>query len=103
MRRETAKKAKTWQKRVPIRVRAMVLADRRLVVAGAPDVVPDDDPLGSFEGRCGGVLRVFDADSGDEISKHELASPPVFNGAAAARGRLFLASEDGSVSCLSGR
>ncbi len=100
---KTAKKAKTWQKRVPIRVRAMVLADRRLVVAGAPDVVPDDDPLGSFEGRCGGVLRVFDADSGDEISKHELASPPVFNGAAAARGRLFLASEDGSVSCLSGR
>ncbi len=91
-----------WRKRVPVRVRAMVLAKNRLVVAGPPDVVDRADPLGSFEGRKGGVLYILDAVSGETVVKHTLPSPPVFNGAVAANGRLLIVSEDGSVTCFGG-
>ena len=45
-----------WSERIPVRIRAMVLAGSRLVVAGPPDVVDASDPLGAFEGRKGGLL-----------------------------------------------
>ena len=61
------------------------------------------DPLGAFEGRKGGLLYVFDAASGEKLAEHELPSPPVFNGAAAAAGRLYLAEEDGSLTCFGKR
>ena len=89
----------TWTRRVPVRIRAMVLTPKRLVVTGPPDVVEADDPLGAFEGRKGGVLLVLDSGSGEELAKLTLPSPPVFNGAAAAAGRLFVAQEDGTVTC----
>ena len=43
---------------------------------------------------------MVDSASGKKLAEHRLASPPGFNGAAAARERLFLASEDGSVTCF---
>jgi hypothetical protein len=92
-------KRQTWSDRVLIRIRAMALTPEKLLVAGPPDVVDPDDPLGAFEGRKGGVLQVVDTASGGKLDEHRLPSPPVFNGIAAARGRLFLAEEDGSVSC----
>ena len=89
-----------WSERIPVRIRSMVLATGRLFVAGPPDVVDADDPLGAFEGRKGGLLYVFDSDSGEKLAEHTLRSPPVFNGAAAAGERLYLAEEDGSITCL---
>jgi outer membrane protein assembly factor BamB len=90
----------TWSQRVPIRVKAMVVAGRRLVVTGPPDVIDPENPLGAFEGRKGGLLWVFSADSGEKLAEHTLDAPPVFNGIAAARGRLYLCTRDGSVLCL---
>jgi hypothetical protein len=69
-------------------------------VAGPPDVVDPDDPLAAFEDRKGGMLRIVDKADGRTVSEHQLASPPVFNGAAAAGGRLFLSLEDGTVACF---
>lgn len=89
----------TWSDRVLIRIRAMALTPDKLLVAGPPDVVDPDDPLGAFEGRKGGILQVVETNSGEKLSEYRLPSPPVFNGIAAARGRLFLAEKDGSVSC----
>jgi hypothetical protein len=86
-----------WSYRVPVRIRAMLLAGDRLITAGPPDVVDPQDPLGAFEGRKGGVLHVVDAATGGRLSEFTLTSPPVFNGAAAAHGRLFLAAEDGAL------
>ncbi|MHC4177194.1 MAG: outer membrane protein assembly factor BamB family protein [Planctomycetota bacterium] len=88
-----------WEQRIPIRGQAMVVTDDQLCVAGPPDVVEMDDPLAAFEGRKGGVLRIVDKADGRTVSEHKLASPPVFNGAAAANGRLLLSLEDGSVAC----
>ncbi len=93
-------KKNTWQQRIPIRGRAMAVTEDQLCVAGPPDVVDTDDPLAAFEGRKGGVLRVVDKMTGETASEHKLAMPPVFNGAAAANGRLFLALEDGSLVCF---
>ena len=91
-----------WEQRIAIRGRAMVATDDRLCVAGPPDVVEADDPLGAFEGRKGGVLRIVDKTDGRLVSEHKLAMPPVFNGAAAANGRLWLSLEDGSLACFGG-
>jgi outer membrane protein assembly factor BamB len=89
-----------WAERVPVRVRAMVLAGDYLIVAGPPDVVDPKDPLGAFEGRKGGLMYVLDADSGKKLAERQLSAPPVFNGAAAASGRFYLAHEDGNVTCF---
>ncbi|HID77271.1 MAG TPA: hypothetical protein EYP56_14905 [Planctomycetaceae bacterium] len=92
-----------WLRRIPIRVRAMVLAGERVYVAGPPDVLDPKDPLGPYEGRFGGVLAVCDAGTGKKLGEHKLAAPPVFNGAAVARGRLLLSLTDGSVVCYARR
>jgi outer membrane protein assembly factor BamB len=86
-----------WTQRIPVRIRAMLAAGDRLFVAGPPDVVDPKDPLGAFEGRQGGLLYVVDAATGEHRAEHRLPSPPVFNGAAAARGQLYLATEDGRL------
>lgn len=78
----------------------MVATDGILCVAGPPDVVDAKDPLGAFEGRKGGVLRLVDTRTGEKKAEHPLPSPPVCGGAAAARGRLFICLEDGSVACF---
>ena len=90
----------TWSERIPVRIRAMVLATGRLFVAGPPDVVDRQDPLGAFEGRKGGVLSVIDSASGEKLAEHRLPSPPVFNGAAAATGRVYIVDEKGSITCF---
>jgi len=93
----------TWSHRIPVRVRAMALTAGRLFVAGPPDLLDANDPLGAFEGRKGGWLYVFDSASGEKLAEHELPSPPVLNGVAAANGRLYLAAEDGAVTCFGKR
>ncbi|HUT35051.1 MAG TPA: PQQ-binding-like beta-propeller repeat protein [Planctomycetota bacterium] len=96
-------KRSLWSQRVPVRIRAMVLAAGRLFVAGPPDLLEPKDPLGAFEGRKGALLYVLAADSGEKRAEHALPAPPVFNGAAAANRRLFLADEAGSVACFGTR
>ena len=95
----------TWRTRIPVRIRAMVLAQDRLFVAGPPDVVDPQDPLGAFEGRKGGQLFAFDTRSGEKVVMHALASPPVFNGAAAASERLYIVerTREGHVLWLFGQ
>ena len=89
-----------WSARIPVRIRAMVLTPKRLYVAGPPDVVDNSDPLGAFEGRKGGQLYVYDAATGNKLSTHALPSPPVFNGACAANGRLYVADTGGGLTCF---
>jgi outer membrane protein assembly factor BamB len=86
-----------WAKRIPVRVRTMVAASEHLFTAGPPDIVDPEDPLGSFEARKGGLLNVFDKHNGRKLAEYNLDSPPVFNGAAVANGKLYLSLEDGSL------
>ncbi len=94
----------TWSVRIPVRVRAMVLAKDRLFVAGPPDVIPEDDPAAAFEGRMGGDLWALSATDGRALSKLErLTAPPVYDGLIAANGALYLCTTDGSVHCFGGK
>ncbi|MHC4742494.1 MAG: outer membrane protein assembly factor BamB family protein [Planctomycetota bacterium] len=83
-----------WERRIPIRVNAMVSTTNVLFVAGYPDKVDPADPLASFEGRAGGILMACDKATGEELSQYKLSAPPVFNGMAAANGRLYVAMQD---------
>ncbi len=88
-----------WHDWAPVRIRAMVLAQEHLFVAGPPDVVDPDDLMGAFEGRKGAVLRAYSAADGKRLAQFELDAPPVFDGLIAAGGRLFMSTTDGHVAC----
>jgi outer membrane protein assembly factor BamB len=101
--KNTKKGKRQWFQRVPVRIRAMVQTSDVLFVAGPPDAIPDEDPLGPYEGRYGGKLHAIDASTGEKLGEYELASPPVFNGIAAVPGRLYITEKDGFVSCYAGK
>jgi len=86
-----------WSVHVPIRIRAMVVSDDVLAVAGTPDIVPPGDPYGAIENRMGGVLRLVSTVNGNTIAEYTLDSPPVFNGMSAAHGQIHLSTVDGRV------
>ena len=99
-----------WSGEVPVLVRGMVLAGETLFIAGPRDVLEEQGKGEGKEeeilrqeaallGETGAVLRVISADNGENIHEYELDSPPVFDGMAAADGRLYLATMDGCVSC----
>jgi len=81
-------------------VTALVRAGETVFAAGSPDVVDPKDPHGAWEGRKGGVLAAYAAEDGAELAEYKLPAPPVWDGMAAARGRLLLSLEDGTVVCM---
>ena len=90
-----------WTKRVLIQVRAMVLADKVLFVAG-PLYDAGDGPQGSNEDQ-GALLIAFSASDGSELARYRLDSAPIFDGMAAADGRLYMSLENGQVFCMAGQ
>jgi outer membrane protein assembly factor BamB len=104
--------ARDWAGDVPVLARAMALADRTLFVAGPPDLLNEVNARNTFEeeatqlslarqaaaleGAEGGLLHVVST-SGTKLSEHLLDSVPVFDGLAAANGRLYMSTIDGKV------
>ena len=96
-----------WSLDLPMIVRAMVLADtsdgngRTLFVAGPPESKPGaPDQLAPYRGRGPGKLLALSAADGKKLSELDLSAQPVFDGMAAAGGRLYVSMTDGSVICL---
>jgi outer membrane protein assembly factor BamB len=91
----------TWQVKVPVRARAMVLADNVLLLAGSPDMVQEGtDPYAAVEGKLGGKLLMIRREDGKTIAEYTLDSVPVWDGMAVADGRVFEAMQDGSIVCM---
>ncbi len=93
--------APQWTARLPIVARAMVLSGDVLFLAG-PAAQPalwacEDDQEQTSE-----LLAVSTAD-GSVLSRHELPGVPVFDGLAAADGRLYVSLTSGAVACFSGQ
>ncbi len=102
----------------PLHVRAMVLADKALFIAGPPDVVdeeeafynPNDEVVlarldkqsAALGGQSGALLLVVSASDGEKLAEYKLDSPPVFDGMAAANGRLYFSTIEGKVMCMGG-
>ena len=116
-----------WTNRsVGLLVRAMVLADETLFIAGPPDVVDEEeafdywsaeqnDPTtepnipeklreqdAAFEGQMGALLWAVSASDGSKLAEYRLESLPVWDGMAVANGRLYLAMKNGNVQCFVG-
>ena len=91
-----------WQKLIPLRIRAMVLAGDLLFAAGPPDVLDPKDPLAAFEGRKGARLQVFRTSDGSQIKSYALSAEPAFDGMIAAQGSLFITTRDGRLLRMSG-
>ena len=105
-----------WTKDIPLQARAMVLANQTLFVAGPPDVADEEkafyrlDQAGvqeqlarqsaALEGKEGALLWAVDTSNGEKLATFKLDSPPVWDGMAAARGKLFVATLSGQLLCL---
>ncbi|MCL4203978.1 MAG: PQQ-binding-like beta-propeller repeat protein [Pirellulaceae bacterium] len=92
-----------WTRWLPIRVRGMVKAGDVLFVAGPPDELDPADPYAAFEGRRGANLAAIDSRDGTSLGEYDMDVPPIFDGLIAARGRLLISLEDGSVACWAGQ
>ncbi len=105
-----------WSVGLPVLVRAMLIADQTLFVAGPPMIAEESDvynfygdpetqakmaeQVEAFEGRKGAVLMATSKADGKKLAAYSLDSAPVFDGMAAAGGRLFLSTADGRLLCL---
>jgi hypothetical protein len=86
--------------KVAVRARSMVLTGDRLYLAGTPDKNPSRDFWAAYENRRGALLLAVSREDGTVIAEYPLDSEPVYNGIAAAGGRLVLSLRDGSVVCF---
>jgi hypothetical protein len=87
-----------WTRELPFQVRAMLLADETLSMAG-----PLGDArhsLDAFEGKEGITLWAVSAGSGEKLAEYELDAMLVFDGMAAAGGKLYMALKNGRLVCM---
>ena len=105
-----------WTKKLPLYVRAMVVAGDTLIVAGPEDTVDENhaeqnitDPevqkqvaiqARAHAGKSGAMLWAVSKDTGRKLGELTLDSPPVFDGLIAANGKLYMATVDGKVICF---
>jgi hypothetical protein len=106
-----------WTQDLPVLVRAMVLADDKLFVAGPPDLVDEEETATLFgspevqeklaaqdaalRGARGADLWIVSTDDGTKLAELKLSSLPIFDGLAAAGDCLYMSTVDGRVICLS--
>jgi len=89
-----------WSVRIPLRPRAILRAGDMIFLGGMSDKPLAGDPHATFEGRAGGLMRTVSATDGKALAQRKLASPPVWDGLAAAGGRMVMTTMDGRVVCM---
>jgi hypothetical protein len=85
-----------WTAQLPLRPRAMLRAGDSLFYGGMPDTL--EAKSGEPSASIGTLHRVSIAD-GQTLERVELPAPPVWDGLAAAHGRLYIATADGAIVC----
>ena len=85
-----------WSESVGLWVRAMVLADKTLFMAGPPDVFSRESQIDKRQV----LLYAVSAEDGKKLAEYKLESPPVFDGMIAANGRLYISTQDGRLLCM---
>ena len=110
-----------WTEDVPVYVRAMVLANKTLFIAGPPDLIDEEKTFAqltdgdksvdselaaqdrALAGEDGGRLWAVSATTGEKLGEIRLPHLPVWDGMAAANGSLFLTMLDGRVIRIQGK
>jgi len=116
-----------WEQKIPVLARAMVLTENKVLLAGPPNpadleaafagvtmrsntrkllkehakLLREQDAL--LEGAKEAVVWAASRDDGAKISELKLDAVPVFDGMAAAYGKIYMSMKDGTVRCLAGR
>ena len=80
--------------------KSLLIGPDNLYLAGVRDKVKPEDPWAHFDGRMGGLITIHSKTDGTLKRQIELASPPVFDGLAAAAHKLVVSCRDGSVLCF---
>ncbi|MFO7776390.1 MAG: PQQ-binding-like beta-propeller repeat protein [Candidatus Hydrogenedentota bacterium] len=90
-----------WWRPVPINVWAMLQTDDVLFIAGPPSengrTVASQ---GALTGESEATLLAVSARGGETLAEKSLPTTPVWDGMAAAGGRIFMTARDGRVLCL---
>jgi hypothetical protein len=97
----------------------MLLADRTLFIAGPPDVVDEEEAFfalddaavmeklakqnAMLEGKGGALMWAVSASDGKKLAEYKLASLPVWDGMAAAGGKLYMTTMNGEVLSFAGK
>lgn len=95
----------SWSITEPYQPRAMVLAGRHLLLAGWLDAVAIQLKTGRALSKDNpdpheAILRIYSARTGERQAEYKLPSDPVFDGAAAAYGQLFISLKNGKLICM---
>jgi len=92
-----------WTRQAPLVVRAMVLTPDLLLAAGPVMATGQGDrPEPTFDADSAAVLMAFGAEDGRDLSRCKLDAQPVFDGMAAAHGKLYMSTTAGSIVCFGG-
>ena len=100
---------KPWTVKVPegTWMKAVLLAGLRSGTGGAGRKLPGDAAFFACQSDLGdktkGELRVHAAVDGKELNTVRLGAAPIFDGLAAAEGRLYVSTQAGTVICLGAR
>jgi len=105
-----------WAHDVPMIVRAMVLADAILFIAGPPDLLDEEQAKtrtptpeiqariaaqeASLLGKKGSIMWAVSTKDGAKLAEYTLESMPVFDSLIAANARLYWTTTDGRVMCM---
>lgn len=106
LRRTLKSNSHQWNRKTLVQFRAMVLADNILFGAGWKDsekIFEGPRPAGSQKNPYSEndlVLRVISTADGRTLKEYQLKAEPVFDGMAAAYGRLYISMKDGKVLCM---
>jgi outer membrane protein assembly factor BamB len=96
-----ARAALKWSQEAPVRARALVLADQTLFFAGVPNLGnSSDEAYAAMRGLRGAKVVCVSATDGSRLTEVPINAPPVLDGMAAARGKLYLSSTDGGLVCF---
>ncbi len=87
-----------WSQNVPLLVRSMVLTEDKLLLAGPPESALTSRSV--FAGEEGARLAIVSTTDGKPLEQHRLDGLPVYDGMAAAGGRLFISLQDGRLTCF---
>ncbi|MGD8499831.1 MAG: PQQ-binding-like beta-propeller repeat protein [Phycisphaerales bacterium] len=89
-----------WSVELGIRPRAMLHAGELLFLGGMPYAADQVDLETTYEGSKGGLVWVMSTSNGQKLAEYSVDSPPVWDGMAAANGRLYLSLENGCILSL---
>ena len=107
-----------WTKDLPIFVQAIVKADNTIFIAGAADIINEEETFQRFQeddvqaklkkqdqlldGKEGGLLLAVSAKDGRKLAEYKIDSLPTWDGMVAANGNIYLTTKDGHIICLKG-